>query len=206
MNAEPLSEPDGSGAEKGDMPGEITRLLRQFDESGQNPISELMPLVYDELRRMAARCFRNELRELTLQPTALINEVYLRLVDSKRLHFEDRLQFYRFAGLLMRRILVDHARSRQTAKRGAEQRHVHLNEDIVIWAGDRALDLPTLIALDGALTRLAALDARQVQIVCMRFFAGLRIREVASVLQLSTTIITREWSMAKAWLAREMSR
>ena len=187
-------------------PGEITRILQKLADEGDNAVAELMPLVYEDLRHMAVFYFRDEQRMITLQPTALINEVYLRLLAGKRLRFENRLQFFRFAGFVMRRILVDHARTRQTLKRGGEQRHEVLNEDIMIWAGDQPMDPATLIVLDEALNRLIEVDTRQAEIVIMRFFAGLRIREVAEALGVSTTILTREWRMAKAWLAREMSR
>ena len=186
--------------------GEITRTLRGLEMDGDGALDRLIPMVYDELRRIAGACFREERRAVTLQPTALINEVYLRLLGHQKLSFRNRAHFFRFAGTVMRRILVDHARARRTAKRGADRQRVPVREALQVMAGDKPLDPAMLIALDEALDHLAQRDSRQAQIVSMRFFAGLRIHEVADVFEVSTTIITREWSIAKAWLARELAR
>jgi len=185
--------------------GDITRALREWRENGQDALENLLGLVYAELRRMAGYYFNGEGKGHTLQPTALINEIYLSLAKQKQPHFEDRLHFFQFCGTLMRRVLVDYARSRRAIKRNLPAEAAS-SAPFTVKTGDRVLDLESLISRDQALAKLALLDERQVRIVDLRFFAGLSIAEVSGLLKVSTTIITREWSTAKAWLAREMGR
>jgi RNA polymerase sigma factor (TIGR02999 family) len=182
--------------------GEVTRLLEEWARGDPQALAELMPVVYDELRRRAESYLRRERPGHTLQATALIHEAYLRLVEQRETRWQNRAHFFAIAAQLMRRILIDHARSRQTAKRGGAVHKVSL---------DGAAELPEqqdedLMALDEALSQLAELDARQARVVELRFFGGLSIEEAAEVLDLSPATVKREWSMAKAWLKREVSR
>jgi RNA polymerase sigma factor (TIGR02999 family) len=155
-----------------------------------------MPLVYEELRRLAHQYMRREHPGHTLQTTALVNEVYFRLIDQKRMHWQNRAQFFAIAAQLMRRILVDHARSHQYAKRGGGAHKVSLDEGALV-AEEQAADL---IALDDALLSLASIDERKSRIVELRFFGGLSVEETAETLKTSSRTVMREWSMAKAWL------
>jgi RNA polymerase sigma factor (TIGR02999 family) len=159
-----------------------------------------MPLVYGELRRLAASYLRRERPDHTLQPTALVNEAYLRLVDQRSVSWANRAHFFGIAAQLMRRILVDHARRRQAAKRAAVYR---VTATAGSPSGDRA---PELLALDGALSDLEKLDARQARIVELRFFAGLTVEETAEVTGVSPATVKREWRTARAWLRREIGR
>ena len=161
-----------------------------------------MPLVFDELRRLARSHLRRERDGHTLQPTALVNELYLRLAGQEGLQWESRVHFFAFASGLMRGILVDHYRARQTAKRGGGTLMLSLDEAIAI-PERRDLDL---LAIDDALTALASLDPRQCRIVELRFFGGLTLEEIAETLGLSVATIRREWAAARAWLAREIRR
>jgi RNA polymerase sigma factor (TIGR02999 family) len=161
-----------------------------------------MPLVHGELRQLARSYFRHESEGHTLQPTALVNEVYMRLVEQRKVQWDNRAQFFAFAALLMRRILVDHAKARNTAKRGGDVRKLPLDEALTV--GGRTLDLD-LLALDAALTELADLDPRQARVVELRFFAGLTHEEVADVLAISVTTVKREWQTARLWLFRRIT-
>ena len=160
----------------------------------------LMPLVYQELRRQAAGHLRREKRGETLQPTALVNEAYLRLINAKDVAWHDRAHFLAVAARVMRRILVDHARSRHYQKRGGDAAHVTLDEALVV-ASEPDQDV---VAIDEALTALAVVDARKSQVVEMRFFGGLTIEETAEALQVSRDTVKRDWKMAKLWLLREL--
>lgn len=160
-----------------------------------------MPLVYHDLRRLAHHYMNKERSDHTLQTTALVNEAYLRLVDQKSVHWCNRAHFFAITAQLMRRILIDYARKRGYAKRGAGEPHVLLDEAAVL-SQERAADL---IALDDALTSLATLDLQQSRVVELRFFGGLSIEETAEFLGLSLDKVKREWSTAKAWLYQEMS-
>lgn len=181
--------------------GEITRLLLAWNRGEEAALDRLMPLVTEELHRTAERYVLREARQLTLQPTALVNEVYLRLVDQRRVHWEHRAQFFAFAAQLMRWILVDHARARLSAKRG-EAYTVSLEE-----AGDlSAVEDRDLVALDDALKSLAARDPRQSRVVELRFFAGLDYGEIGEVLDVSARTARREWRTARLWLRRQMRR
>jgi RNA polymerase sigma factor (TIGR02999 family) len=178
---------------------EVTRLLLRWTEGDQNALNDLLPLVYDELRRLARSYLQRERPGHTLQSTALVNEAYLRLVDQN-VGWQSRAHFFGIAAQMMRRILVDHARARDAAKRGAGDFKVTLDEDIAV-SGARDVDV---IALDIALDKLAKLDRQQGRIVELRFFAGLSIEETSEVLSISPATVKRDWAMAKAWLSREM--
>jgi RNA polymerase sigma factor (TIGR02999 family) len=177
-------------------PKEITQLLVDWSSGRQEVLQELMPLVYDELRRLAARYLRYERPDHTLQPTALVHEAYLRLVDQSQVRWRNRAHFFGIAANLMRQILVNHALSHRAAKRGGSVLRVTL-DDAADLPKDQGLDL---VALDDALTRLAALDPQQGRIVELRFFGGLTIEEASEVLRVSPATVKREWTMAKAWL------
>ena len=182
--------------------GEITELLRNWRCGDRAAMDKLLPIVYDELRRLAAGFFRRERPNHTLQATALVHEAYLRLVDQSRVGWENRAHFFGSAAHLMRQILVDHARSHNAAKRGGGEIKVSLAEDMAL-AGPRELDL---IALDAALDELAALDEQQSRIVEMRFFGGLSIEETAQVLGVAPSTVKRDWNTAKAWLYHRMKK
>jgi RNA polymerase sigma factor (TIGR02999 family) len=160
----------------------------------------MVPLVYDELRRQAQRYLRRENPGHTLQTTALVHEAYLRLVDQRTARWESRAQFFGIAAQLMRRILVDHARSTHAAKRGGSAIHLELQEETAATQ-ERDVDL---LALDDALNRLALLDERQAKVVELRYFTGLGIDETAEALGISAATVKREWAMARAWLKREL--
>ena len=179
---------------------DITRRLVDWGNGDQSALDELIPLVYDELRRLAARYMRRENQGHTLQTSALINEAYLRLVDQKNVQLQNRAQFFGFAAHLMRRILVDHARSRSRVKRGGGVQMVSLAEQAVI-----SNDVAEVIAVDDALKNLAEMDPRKAQIVEMKFFGGLTNEEVAEMLKVTSRTVEREWRKAKAWLHRTIS-
>jgi RNA polymerase sigma factor (TIGR02999 family) len=182
-------------------PQDVTTLLLAWNEGDEDALGQLMPLVYAELRRLARHYMRGERPGHTLQTTALVNEAYLRLVDARRVRWQNRAHFFAVSARLIRRILVDFARERGYKKRGGGVRHVSL---------DRALDLgqqpdKDLMALDEALQALAEFDPRKGQVVELRFFGGLSVEEVAEVLQVSPETVRRDWRLAKAWLKRRLS-
>lgn len=179
---------------------EVTELLVRWSEGDENALERLMPLVVDELRLLARGFFRGERRDHTLQPTELVHEVYLKLVDQQRVQWDGRAQFFSFASTLMRRVLVDHARSKNAAKRGAGIPKVALDEARVS-VGGTDLDL---LALDQALSRLGTIDARQARIVELRFFTGLTLEEIARILDIHLSTVKRDWKTAKLWLYREL--
>jgi RNA polymerase sigma-70 factor (ECF subfamily) len=189
------------------MPGpsrEVTALLQQWSEGDATALADLMALVIDDLRQLARKQFQRERSEHTLQPTALINEVYLRLYPQRKLHWESRGQFFAFAAMLMRRILVDHAKARLTTKRGQGTPALPLDEAFAKPAEPSSnIDF---IALDDALSRLAALDPRQAQIVELRYYVGLTNEEIARELDISVSSVKRDWTMARAWLYRELKK
>jgi RNA polymerase sigma factor (TIGR02999 family) len=185
------------------LQSQVTQLLLDWSDGDKAALDKLMPLVYQELRRLARYYMRRERAGHTLQTTALVNEAYLRLVDYKRMRWQDRAHFLAVAAQAMRRILIEHARSRQSARRGgAEARKVSLDEAAVL-ADEQAAEM---IALDDALTSLAALDPRKGRVVELRYFGGLEIEETAEVLGISPATVKREWSTARLWLHREISR
>jgi RNA polymerase sigma factor (TIGR02999 family) len=180
----------------------VTELLVAFSKGDQAALDQLMPLVYDELHRMAKQYMRGQPRGLTLQTTALIHEAYLKLVDQPNKHWQNRAHFFAVAAQAMRHILVDYARSRHAAKRGGEVRLVSLNEAAIV-SDERAAEV---IAVDEALTELAKLHPRQSQVVELRFFGGLSVEETAHVLKVSPDTVGRDWRMAKAWLHQAMKK
>jgi RNA polymerase sigma factor (TIGR02999 family) len=182
-------------------PSAVTELLHAWAAGDKRALDELIPAVYAELRRQAERYLRRENVGHTLQPTALVNEAYLRLVDQRNARWESRSQFFGVAAQIMRRVLVDHARSRATTKRGGAETRVTLSEGS---AASPEADVDVL-TLDDALTRLAALDPRQARVVELRYFAGLGVEETAHVLDISPATVKREWTMARAWLRRELT-
>ena len=181
---------------------EVTRLLLDWSGGDKTALDKLMPLVYYELRRLAHHYMGRERPGHTLQTTALVNEAYLRLIDQRSVQWRNRAHFFGIASQMMRRILVDHARSRHYAKRGAGARQVSFDEVMVVSV-ERAAEV---VALDDALTALAAIDQRKSEIVEMRFFGGLSIEEAAEVLAVSPGTVMRDWTLAKAWLHREITR
>jgi len=166
-----------------------------------NAPDHLLPLIYGELRRLAASYLRRERPGHTLQPTALVHEAYVRMLDQRQVDWSNRSQFMGLAAVMMRRILVNHAIARKAGKRGGEETRISIDE-AVSFAVEREVNL---VLLDEALNKLAALDPQQCRIVEMRFFAGLTVEEVAEVLGISTATVKREWRAAKAWLRNEMS-
>jgi len=181
---------------------ELTQLLIDWSNGDKSALDKLTPLIYDELRRLAHHYMSRERDGHTLQTTALVNEAYLRLVNRKDVHWQNRAHFFAIAAQLMRSILVDHARSHSYAKRGGGVKKVSL-DDAVVVSEERAGEV---VALDDCLKRLAEMDPQQSRIVELRFFGGLTIEETAEVLKLSPATIKREWSTAKAWLYRELSK
>jgi len=181
-------------------PHDVTRLLKQWAEGIDSALEALTPLVYAELRHLAARYLRNESPGHTLQPTALVHEAFIRLVGNAP-DCENRSQFYGVAAHLMRQILVDHARGRHAMKRGGRLPHVTLDEEGIVFARDHDAGL---VALDEALESLAALDPRKSRVVELRFFGGLSVEESAVVLNVSEMTIRRDWQFAKTWLLREL--
>jgi RNA polymerase sigma factor, TIGR02999 family len=181
---------------------DISELLVAWGDGDEAALERLMPLVYDELKRLAHRYMRGERVGHTLQTTALVNEAYLRLAKWKDVHWQNRAQFFAVSAQMMRRILVDFARERQYQKRGGGALQVSLSE-AAAFAGGPETDL---VALDEALTALAKVDLRKAQMVEMRFFGGLSIAEVAEVLKVSEETVNRDWRLAKVWLLRELSR
>ena len=180
---------------------EVTELLVAWSEGDAQAFDRLVPLVYEELRRLARRYMARERPGHTLQTTALVNEVYLRLVDSSRVRWRDRAHFFAVSAQLMRRVLVDFARSRHYQKRGGGTQRVSLDEAYIIPSEPDA----DLVRLDDALKALAALDPRKGRVVEMRFFGGLTVEETAEVLAVSPDTVMRDWTFAKTWLLRELS-
>ncbi len=182
-------------------PQELTRLLLAWNAGDEAALEKLVPQVYQELRRLARRQMMRERPGHTLQATALINEAYLRLVDLRNVQWQNRAHFFALCARLMRRILVDFARSRQYAKRGGGERPVSLDESLVV----SPVHSTDLVAADDALKALTKVDARKAQVVELRFFGGLTVEETAEVLKVSPETVRRDWRLAKAWLLRELS-
>lgn len=192
-------------------PSGITELLLQWGDGDQRALAKLMPLVYDELRRIARGQLRRETPGQMLEPTTLVHEVYLRLVDQERATWHNRAQFFGVAAHLMRRVIVDHARARQAGKRGGSVVHVALHDvdekqtrETHGKEGALAGRTADMLAIDAALDRLEAIDPEQARIVELRFFAGMTVEETAHVLKRSPRTVKREWRLARAWLYREL--
>jgi RNA polymerase sigma factor (TIGR02999 family) len=182
-------------------PPDITMWLSEWRQGDGAALEQLLPLVYDELRRIAARQLRGERSNHTLQPTELVHEAFLRLV-RQNVSWQNRAHFFGVASEIMRRLLVDHARKKQAEKRGAGAETIVLDERVE-WPGGRDLDL---VALDDCLNALGELDPQQAKVVELRFFGGLSIEEAAAVLGVSDSTVKREWRVARAWLLRELQR
>jgi RNA polymerase sigma factor (TIGR02999 family) len=180
---------------------EVTRLLQDWASGDETALARLMPLVYNELHRLAHRYMAAEPSGQVLQTTALVHEVYLRLVDVDNVDWQNRAHFYGICARLMRRILIDFARSRNYQKRGGHFPHVELEEAATV----SAVVGTELLAVDDALKELAKLDTRKAEVVELRFFGGLTVEETAAVLRVSSETVMRDWKMAKAWLLRELS-
>jgi len=183
-------------------PQSVTQLLKAWGNGEQQALDQLIPLVYTELHRLAHRYMGRERIEHTLQPTALVHEAYERLIDLKHVSWQNRAHFFGVSARVMRRILVDYARSRRYNKRGGEWRQIPFNEAVAVFR-DRQTDI---VALDDALRALADIDPRKSQVVEMRFFGGLSIKEVAKVLNVSQETVLRDWRLARVWLLRELSQ
>src|SRR6195256_6039218 len=181
-------------------PPPVTQLLRAWSDGDEAALAELLPLVETELRRLARRYMARERRGHTLQTTALVNEAFLRLADARQIRWQDRAHFLGISARLMRRVLVDHARSRGYQKRGGDAQQVTLDEGLVM-SPEPAVDV---LALDRALEALAAVDVRKSRVIELRFFGGLSVEETAEVLHVSADTVKRDWRLAKLWLLREL--
>jgi len=180
---------------------DVTQILKSWGEGNEAAAARLMPLVYEELRRLARDYLRRERADHTLQATALGHEAYLRMVDEKNVTWQDRAHFYGIAARLMRRVLVDHARAHNAAKRGGLEKKFSLDEARDITTGSP----PDLVALDGALESFAKTYPRKSEVVELKFFGGLEANEIAEVLRVSTKTVLRDWQFAKLWLCRELA-
>jgi len=182
-------------------PADVTQLLLAWNNGDPSALDRLMPVVYQELRRLARRHLRAEEAAHSLQATALVNDVYIRLVDQKQVNWQNRAHFFGAAAQIIRRVLVDHARARHRLKRGGDTLRITLNEEINV-AVPTEVDI---VALDNVLNRLAALDPQQERIIELRFFTGLSIEETAAALNISPATVKRDWTTARAWLYRELT-
>jgi RNA polymerase sigma factor (TIGR02999 family) len=182
-------------------PEDITQLLVDWSKGDQAALDKLMPLVYSELRRLASNYLRHERPGHTLQPTALVNEAYLKLIDQRNAKWQNRAQFFGISAQLMRRILVDHARQHQAVKRGGADQ-----QRLSVTSAEKIIEQPQvdLLALDEALEELATMDPQQGRVVELRFFGGLSIDETADVLGIGHATVERDWKMARAWLRRKL--
>lgn len=184
-----------------DAPADVTALLHRASEGDSRAADELLPLVYGKLRMLAAELMSRERVDHTLQPTALVHEAYLKLIDQSRAQWQDRAHFFSVAAQALRRILVDHARRHAAAKRGGVCRRLQLDEGLIA-AYEQTVDL---LALDDALSRLTRRDGQRARVVELRFFGGLTVDEAARVLGISSRTVERQWRYARAWLYRELS-
>src|SRR5262245_13220891 len=181
---------------------EITQLLLAWSQGDRSALDQLIPLVYEELRRLAKHYMGQERAGHALQTTALVNEAYLRLIDASQVRWQNRTHFFAVSAQLMRRVLVDFARSNHQLKRGGKAHRVSLDEALVVSTEQG----PYLVELDDALSALSALNARQSQVVELRFFGGLSVEETAEALKISPTTVRRDWTLARAWLHRELNK
>jgi RNA polymerase sigma factor (TIGR02999 family) len=210
-----IDNPTAPQPEQTRLPGAVTSLLFNWSQGDGAALDQLLPLVYDELRQLARRHLRHERDNHTLEGTGLVHEAFIRLSQQEPLRWESRAHFYGWASALMRHILIDYARSRQAAKRGAGvapqsldalQEHTEGHAGLQVAGPDSEDSLVDIIALDHALTRLEALDAQQSRVVELRFFGGLSVVETAEALHISPATVKREWATARAWLLRELGR
>ena len=183
-------------------PNEITQMLIELTDGNKDVVNQILPHIYDELRRLAGSYLRRERSDHTLQPTALVHEAYMKLIDQKQVQWQNRAHFFGIAAQVMRRILMDHARKHKADKRGGDAEKLPLEEEILIVSHDRSAEL---VALDDALETLAKLDEQKARIVELRYFGGLSIEETAEVMGVSVPTINRQWRMAKAWLYSEVA-
>ncbi len=179
---------------------QVTLLLQQASKGSRDAVDRLLPLVYDELRRIASDYLYRERADHTLQPTAIVHEAYLRLVNQQSAGWNDRTQFFAVAAKIMRRILVDHARSRKAAKRGGGKRKSEFDDALAVFE-ERAIDL---VALDEVLNKLADVDERKSRVVELRFFGGLSVEETSRILNVPLRTVERDWTFAKAWLRSKL--
>ena len=184
-------------------PSEITQMLIELTGGNKDVVNQILPHIYDELRRLAGSYLRRERADHTLQPTALVHEAYMKLIDQKQVHWQNRAHFFGIAAQVMRRILMDHARKHTAEKRGGDADKLPLEEEILVVSHERSADL---IALDDALQALSQFDEQKAKIVELRYFGGLSIEETAEVIGVSVPTINRQWRMAKAWLHAELAR
>ena len=182
---------------------EITAMLHDWSDGNEEALEALLPLVYNELHRQAARFLRRERAGHTLQATALIHETYLKLIDQRKVNWQNRAHFFGIAAQSMRRILVDYAKARHREKRGGAGENLPLEAATLAVSGEKSIDLE---ALDEALTRLAELDERQARVVELRYFSGLSLEETAEVLHISLATVKSDWKWAKAWLYKEITK
>ena len=182
---------------------EITQMLREWSGGRREAMDKLMPLVYTELHRQAARYLRRESQGHTLQTTALIHETYLKLIDQREVEWQNRAHFFAIAAQAMRRIMVDYARTKRRDKRGGIDEKLPLEAALTVAVDESSVDL---IALDEALARLAEIDLQQARLVELRYFSGLSLEETAEALHISRATAAREWNVARAWLRRELTR
>jgi RNA polymerase sigma-70 factor (ECF subfamily) len=180
------------------MSQDVTRLLIELSEGNKSVVNEIFPLIYDELKKIAGNYLRNERGNHTLQPTALVHEAYLKLIDQTRINWQNRAHFLGMAATMMRQLLIDHARRHRAGKRGGEAENFQLEESIVIVSDEKPMDL---LALDEALKDLAKFDEFKSRLVELRYFGGLTVEETAEVLEVSEITVKRHWRLAKAWLA-----
>lgn len=183
----------------------VTAMLNAWRGGDTVVLDRLMPILYEELKRIARHYMRGERPDHTLQSGALVNEAYLRLVDVRFVEWRDRVHFFALAAQMMRRVLVDHARSKGYHKRGGGAKKVEIDETMALSPGPSASAMPELVDLDEALTALAEKDPRKARLVELRFFAGLNVEETAEVLQVSEQTVLRDWKLSKAWLMRRLS-
>lgn len=182
---------------------EITRWLEKWSNGDQKALDKLLPVVYAELHKQAVGYLRHERQNHTLQPTALIHEAYLKLIDQREINLKNRTHFFAIAATLMRRVLVDHARAKHRKKRGGNAPTIQLNEEVLGGGKTENLDL---LALEEVLNRLKEKDERQVKIIELKFFGGLTLDEIAAALDLSRSTVAQDWKMAKVWIYRELTR
>ncbi|MDQ6785743.1 MAG: sigma-70 family RNA polymerase sigma factor [Acidobacteriota bacterium] len=182
---------------------EVTQLLVKLTDGNTQAIEELLPLIYDELRNLAGKYLRRERASHTLQPTALVHEAYLKLIDQTQVKWQNRAHFFGVAANIMRRILVDHARRTKADKRGGDAEKLPIEEEILVVSNEKSVEL---LALDEALENLAKLDPQKSKIVELRYFGGLSVEETAEVMGVSAITIKRQWRMAKAWLYGQIAR